>query len=320
MFVYVKETNNKDYKKNVDKTITAENIKVRFKLKLKLKFKRLLNIPTIEKIDNNHYLYEVPRINNKKDLSKISSKTNNNQQIILSTDLKNRYHDLNYIMNSKDNVYLHFYLESIIHYILQFKQKNKDNLNIYLLINEYNRTNIEIIKNLLKNTITLTIVTNNKNSIKKFRLLEKNLYEDKGIIITITNNKTKPLKNAELVVNFDFKKEELESYIINRKCIIINCVDRLIDIKYFQGIIINDVRISFDNEKQMVKYKQLYDFIDEFDKQEVFNSFYIFKDSYKNNYCYNTIINNIKNNNLKITDLIGNNGFIDNKEFDFKTS
>lgn len=287
MYIYIKEAkNNEDLIKKVDMPQILKEIII--------KLKRTLNIITIKKLDEVHYLYIIPKIKNEKIIERIIKK-NSGVQIILSKELKKYKESL----NLKEEKNLQYYIEDILKYIMNKSNKKLELQNIYICTNEYKEKNIDIINYLIDKVKTVNIVTNN---IKKYNLLEEKIYNQNGILIVVTNNKNKALKRADFIINLDFTSEELKKYKINRNAIIINSTYEKIEILYFQGIIVNNINISIEEKEE---YKALYK---EFEKIDIFNSFEI------NNTKY---IENIKKKEqckIKVESLSGNNGIIDTKE------
>lgn len=62
----------------------------------------------------------------------------------------------------------------------------------------------------------VNIVTNSEN---KFRKVEKELYEQKGIILNINNNYKKSLIKSDIILNFDFPENELNKYVFPKKLV-----------------------------------------------------------------------------------------------------
>ena len=147
---------------------------------------------------------------------------------------------------------------------------------------------------------TVNIITSNIN---RYKNIEERAYERQAALITISNNKNKALKRAKYIINLDFDNEILSQYKINTNSIIINCTNKKIDVlKYFQGIIINNIEIIL---KQSEKPKELYK---EFDNIDIYESFE------KEDIKYIENIRKIEENEVKIINLIGNNGIINIKE------
>lgn len=288
MYIYIKKLKNDEE--------LAQNIDMpKFLKKIVIKLIKFFNIITVKKIDELHYLYIIPK-ENIKIIQKIINK-NSKEKIILSKELKKYEKELNL---SKKGSKIVFFIYDILKYITNNLNIKIELQNIYILANEYNKENIEIIKYLSNKVKTINIVTNN---IVKYRKLEEKLYNEEGILITITNNKTKGLKRANFIINLDFDNETIKNYNMNMNSIIINCANNKIDVlKYFQGIIINDIEIKIEEKKEN---EELYK---EFDKTEIYSSFQSKKETYIET------INRIKNDKVEVEGLVGMSGNIDVKE------
>jgi len=287
MYIYIKEAkNNEELIKKVDMPQCLK--------KLIIQFKKAFNIITIKKIDELHYLYIIPKIKNIKIIEEIIKK-NSKAKIILAKQLK-KYNDT---LNIEQEKIVTYFIYDILKYIMDKVNLKVQLQSIYICANEYNEKNLDIIKYLIDKVKTVSIVTNN---IKRYNILEEKLYNQNGILIALTNNRSKALKRANIIINLDCTNEELIQYKINRDATIINCTNEKIEILYFQGIIINNINISIE-EKDILK--QLYK---EFDKIDIYNSFEIDKTKYIEN------IKKIHEDKIKIENLIGNNGIIDVKE------
>jgi hypothetical protein len=150
---------------------------------------------------------------------------------------------------------------------------------------------------------TVNIITEN---VKRFKRLEDKYYEQ-GILITVSNNRRKSLRNAKYILNIDFDKNDFLLYNINSCSIIINISNENIDIrKGFNGILVNnlDIKINDDKEKFINEFygninKRL--FIEALIKRSVRKLEYIEK------------IN--QEYEIKIAKLIGIRGIIENNEF-----
>ncbi len=179
----------------------------------------------------------------------------------------------------------------IINYIIEENKIKKEETEISILVNYLDDTSIENIKLLAKEFKRINIVTNHINKLKK---IEQDIYDEFGIMLTITNNKKKSLKNARIILNIDFPKETINKYNIFDEAIIINLDgDVKIDKKRFSGININDYEIK---------------------NSFLFNNKFYAKDIYESKiYKKTTFINireEIKKSDLKIKELVGNNGII----------
>lgn len=276
MYVYVKQM------KNREELLKKEDMPVLLKRVMRFIF-ATFNIATIEKIDKEHLLIIVPKVNDKK-IEKIKLQYKKDK-IIFSKLMKQYQEKYEKIINE--------FLDEILDFIIEKTENEKIKMemqNIYFLANEYNKKNIDIIEKILQKTKTINIVTRN---LKKYMEYEEKLYDEKGILISVTNNRRKSLKNAKIIINIDFKEEELKQYSINRNCIFINCAgEKYKSIKYFDGTIINDIEVCA-NEIERLKEFELYQ---DFENTDIYVGF-------KN-----------ESENVRIKNLIGNNGKISKKE------
>lgn len=219
MYIYIK-TLKKD-----EELTNNKNIPI-FLQKIIIKLKKQFNLVTVKKIDEKHHLYIIPKKNSIKLIKKIVAK-NNTEKVIFSKDLKKYEKEFN--LEDKN---ISIFIPKILQYIMDTMDKKLELQNIYFLVNEYNERNIEIIRYMIDKMKTVNIVTNN---IGKFKILEEKIYNEKGILITVTNNKNKSLKRASYIINLDFNNENIKEYRIVPNTIIINCINEKLEIlKYFQ--------------------------------------------------------------------------------------
>jgi hypothetical protein len=161
--------------------------------------------------------------------------------------------------------------------------------DIYFLSNMYANSNVSVIEKIASKVKSINIIT---KDVKNYSILE-NILLEKGIVVTVLNNKKKSLKKAKIIVNLDFDGEEIKKYNIFRKACIINLNDTSIKkIQGFDGIIINGIDIEL-NEKDFFKRNNL---LLGFKQIELFEG----------------IRQDIRN--IEITTLFGNNGEISKKE------
>lgn len=112
--------------------------------------------------------------------------------------------------------------------------------------------------------------------------------------INISNNKKKCLRKKEIIINIDFPEELINKYNIYEKAIIINIEENIeITNKKFNGINLNYYELDLDDKYS--KYEN-------FDKNIIEESMIIESKLHK----YDI---------LKIKNLIGNRGIINDEEF-----
>ena len=128
----------------------------------------------------------------------------------------------------------------------------KEESEISICINDPDSLTEQYINKFAKEFKGLNIVTNH---IGKFKKIEEKLYNDQGILITITNNKRKSLSKSKLILNIDFPKEIINQFNIYDNATIITWEDNIkILKKRFNGKIISDYNIEFDEQDDVVKF------------------------------------------------------------------
>lgn len=208
----------------------------------------------------------------------------------------------------KIGIYIHngeilkrYLLYNFIDYISKNMNKETYTQEIFVLINKLGTIEENIIINLSNNFKRINIVTKN---IKQFKKLESYLEDKLGIAITITNNKRKSLLKAKIIINMDFDEELINSFNLNSKALVIQLNKEIyIKSKLFNGINILDYQTIYESEElKDIEYQK-------FNKKALYESIIYGKK-------YETIINKIEKDDLKIVNLIGRNGVINRKEYD----
>ena len=225
----------------------------------------------------------------------------NSKKVVISKNIQNfkEYMDL---LNQEeldiiDGKWLYKILSpEILEYILNKENMEKEETNIYILINDLTEIALQTIKRIANTYKSINIITNH---IEKFKKIEETLTKEFGIAITVMNNKKKGLAKAKIILNFDFPKEILNKYNIYEKAIIVNLQGNMkITKKRFEGLVINDYEIEIINPKEYhledkkYKIKELYE-----------ACFY-------KSQPYNNIVEKIKKDKVKIKELYSLNGII----------
>ena len=192
----------------------------------------------------------------------------NSKKVVISKNIQNfkEYMDL---LNQEeldiiDGKWLYKILSpEILEYILNKENMEKEETNIYILINDLTEIALQTIKRIANTYKSINIITNH---IEKFKKIEETLTKEFGIAITVMNNKKKGLAKAKIILNFDFPKEILNKYNIYEKAIIVNLQGNMkITKKRFEGLVINDYEIEIINPKEYhledkkYKTKELYE-------------------------------------------------------------
>lgn len=275
------------------------------KNKYKLKINNILN-KIQEKADGNKIFLSLPIRKDKIKEKKIKKLVKQMREykiktVVLSENLfkietlKNELYSMN--INILDGKYLFKLLtEEVIKYICKKTKTNIEEMEISILTNDANNTNNEMIINLAEKVKMLNIITNH---ISEFENMEDYLFKEKGIVIKISNNYKTALKKTNIIINIDFTEEDINKYSLPSKCVIVNLNNEIkIKTKKFNGINIIDYNITIPP-----KYK-----IEGYDDKVVYESNMLGK-------RYEVAKKQIQEDKIKIKNLTGKNGIINNKEF-----
>lgn len=234
-----------------------------------------------------------------KTLSKITPNVVLSNKLMKNLELLKKLEENNIYIYNEDN--LPYYLTNeLVQYITKMKREKPDIQEIHILVNKISELKKEIIIDMIKQYKRINIVTSN---IKAFNKIEEYIEEKYGAAITITNNKRKSLFKSNIIVNFDFSTEELNKFNISRNAIILNVYNRAeIKLKSFEGINAIDYQIKCDENEIPEKY------------HKKFNDKILYGINLKNKKYFESR-EYIKSNNVKIVNLIGQNGIINEKEY-----
>jgi len=231
--------------------------------------------------------------------------------IILSKNLKENLKLIetlnNFDITILDGKWLMQYLlQEIIDYI---QEKNLDEISI--LVNNLTEEVKQSIIELSSKYKRIRIVTNHP---EKFKRIEKELYEQKGIAIILTNNKKRAISKSKLIVNFDFVQETINEYNIEENAIIINLGEKVkINKKRFSGTIITDYEVEFSeiNENIELDLKDTLNRTNYFSLKEMIEE-KVYQSASKslNLNTYRTVKEILNQYNIKIKELYGMNGKI----------
>ncbi len=189
-----------------------------------------------------------------------------------------------------------YLLNDIIKYLEKENNIKEEDTEIAIMTNFVTDVIIQNILDLSKKFKRLNIITNH---IEYFRRIEEDLYNNLGIMITISNNKKKSLLKSNIILNMDFPQELIQKFNINENAIIINFDDDIkITKKRFNGI--NIINYELENNLNM---KELgINNIEKFYIRDIYEAMLYKKSSYKN------IIKAIDDLHINIKELIGNHG------------
>lgn len=269
--------------------------------KMELENKVILTIPLLKtkKITNKQYSRMARKIVKKENL----------RDIVLTKDL---FYQEAFIWQLKENnvhifdgKWLEQYLiPDCLFFICKKQKQNLEEKEISILVNESSDIVKQIIMSLAQKVRLLNIITNQINSYQK---MEDFLYQNYGIMVRVTNNK-KSLSKSDIIINMDYSEEKLNYFSLPKKGILLNLGKNIkIKSKKFDGINIRNYKMVFQNQ-EMQEFKQLH-LEEEFERKILYESILYRKDSYKN------IREKIQKDKVQITELIGLNGTIHEREY-----
>lgn len=234
----------------------------------------------------------------------INKKKNLCECIVLSKRLKNNQKIINNCETpiAEGRWLFKFLVMQIIEYICKCQNTSIDMLRIAIVTNNNDDLITYYIEQLSKRTKKLKIITSHR---ERFHSLEESLYYNNGIVLELSNNRRKALKEVDIIFNFGLEEEKINKYNIAENAIIINLKEKInINAKRFSGININFYDIDFTN--------RLIDNIEwakDFDKVDLYESYL-----YRRDNIYN-IQKDIEKDRVIVKKLIGNNGEISPKEY-----
>lgn len=276
-------------------------------------FKNILNIVTKKYIDDE-IIWILP-IKEKYSINKIDTiirkqLINNDYKFVISNELSTKEviitldkYNIEYINEEKIKKLL---LLHILKYIAKFQNKNINQLEITMLVNSNSEMNLFLIEEISKIVKSTKIVSLN---IYKFKKLEEKMYNEHGIAIQFSNSYKKSLEKSNIIVNLDFNEIELNEYNICNNALIINSNQKDIKVKtrLFEGIVINSLEISFKREL-VEKFKKI-NIYNAYNKLLLYASIIEKEENIAKNY------KQIEEDKVIISNVIGNNGYINKKEF-----
>lgn len=244
-------------------------------------------------------------LNKEKNVSKIIKAMikNDIDYVVLSKTLTENKNFINALNANNIKIFNGRWLEKylifeIIEYVINQKGIKKEETEIAITTNEITDLTIETIKILSKQYKKLIVVTNH---IEKLRRVEKELYDNDGILIVVANNTKKSLLKPQIILNLDFNMQVLNKYKINENAIIINVEgDMKIRSKRFSGININNYEIVVGREENIWREN-----MSVFENKDLLEATLYIRDT------FNNIRRKIMKNKVSIKELYGENGKIE---------
>ena len=134
-------------------------------------------------------------------------------------------------------------LGKLLEEIAKYSKFPKEKMNVLLLMNEYSLENIDLIEEISKNVRQLHVMSRNYTKYEKCAGM---LFEHYGYLVKLYSNEYHgEFNRVNLVINMDFKEEELQELIISKNCVVVSLNEKIHKIKRgFHGIIVNDVDMA----------------------------------------------------------------------------
>lgn len=245
---------------------------------------------------------DLEKIKNVSKIIKILIK-NDIQYVVLSKQLTENKSLINALNANNIKIFDGRWLEKyltfeILEYVIEKLEVKKEETEIAVTTNEITDLTLETVKTLARQYKRLTIVTNH---IEKFKRIEKDLYDNDGILIVVNNNIKKSLLRASIILNLDFNRQVLNKYKINENAIIINVEGNMkINSKRFCGININDYEVEVGREELIWREN-----MKNFKTKDLLESVLYARDTFKN------IRRKIAKNKVSIKETFGENGKIE---------
>lgn len=271
---------------------------------------------------NDNYIIAVDNKNDikiKKKLIKVIKKLKI-EAIVFSKSLEGEFEvQIRDILNSNDNnnigikiingkKLMEYMQYEILEYIIKKRKEDIKLEDVYIVFKKDIKLDLNFLKKFIENFRMTNIVTNEVDRLKN---VQDNLLENDNILISVSNNKRKALKRAKYILNVNLDKVELEKYRINRNATIINIKENVrYDNVSFDGININNFNIELSDE-----YVERFEVLNEkFENTKLYESVLI-NENYTNKNI-EKIYDRINNDDIKVKELIGNNGIIEDKELE----
>lgn len=146
---------------------------------------------------------------------------------------------------------------------------------ISILVDEPNIIVFETIKRLSSIFKNVNVIT---NKIRKFDKLEEELYEEKGVVLNITNNFKKACLNSKIIINYNLDEKEFGKVRFGANSIVIN-LEKNIEVKQsnFRGECIDFYSINLP-----YKYRKIYKRLNNFNSSILYESLIYKKTSIQN--------------------------------------
>lgn len=177
--------------------------------------------------------------------------------------------------------------------------------NISIACSSLDNTLKALIFDISKKTKSLNIVSNKP---KDFQTINKILQEQYGIILHTSNNKKKAFLKSQIIINYNLPIDIFNKFSLPNNAIILNIKNENKSIKKsFNGININYYNITI--KESILKTFSKSNLLKDFTLQNLYESLIIENSNFEHKRKL------IKNDEVKIINLVGQNNIIDKKEY-----
>lgn len=226
----------------------------------------------------------------------------NCKNIVLSRKIKQQEEYVNFLNSYEAKVIdgrklFKVLMVKVLEYIIKKRDLKEDEIQISILVNDIEENVLQNIKRIIKKYKKVNIVTNH---FEKFKNIEAQIFEEDGIMLTLSNNKRKSLLKSDIILNIDFPEELINKYRIYENAVIVNFRGNVtINAKRFNGMNIKNYEINYENlENFDIEKEDLYDKKDIYEAQILKNR--------PTSYIEQTL----EKDKVQIVRLIGNNNFL----------
>lgn len=146
-------------------------------------------------------------------------------------------------------------LGKFVEEIAKYTKYPKEKMSVLLVMNEYSLENVELIERISKDVKETHIISKNYT---KYEKTATRLFESYGYMIKLYSPEEQiDFRRVNLVINQDFKEEELRKIDISKNAIVLSLNNKIRKIRNsFSGILINDIDLV-GNFKSSDKYRDL---------------------------------------------------------------
>ena len=242
--------------------------------KLRYKNKKIIS----KKIKNGEYIV-LPSINNKilKELKKMKD-IRCWKNICISNNLYEYDEFMAFLRENQLNVMdgswlLKNIVDKVVEYIADSRKEKANNYEVTILCNKLDNTIVEKIKEICQIVKKCNVVTHNE---KQFKKLENELYKDKKNVFNVSTNLKKTAENSIIVINFDFTDIQIKKCVFMPNVYIINANKNIEKTDFGEK---NLISYKMNLPEKYLEYGNNFE---NFDSNELYESFIYKNTSYKN--------------------------------------